>query len=427
MRNTLLIIRREFIERVRSRSFVLFTLLTPLFVFAIVVLPSKFMTMKGGTRNVAIVSADPRIAEMVREHVTQRSQEPADPMKGSDVSAPSYVVTAYTDPNDQTRAMLTHQVASGKLDAFVWLESSLAEDRKFTYVTRNASDFVDVETMRAAIRFALTRQQLAAAGVSGEAAEALMRPVEVETHRVDQAGKASKTGGLGAFLLPFLLMMMIYMSVIIYGVAVMRSVIEEKTSRVVEVLLSSVTARQLMTGKVLGVGSVGLLQVLIWAVLGLLGTSPALVAARPYLQELSIPRSIVIAFPMFFVLGYLLYSTLYAAVGAMVNSDEEAQQMQWPVLMPLIACSVFATAVIRDPNSPLAFWLSMIPFTSPIIMFVRMTVQMPPLWQVLASVTVLLVSIYAVLSLCSRIFRVGILMYGKRPTLPEIVKWIRYA
>ena len=427
MRNTLLIIRREFIERVRSRSFVLFTLLTPLFVFAIVVLPSMFMTMQGGTRKVAIVSADARLAEMVREHVTEPSKEPADPMQRSEMSPPSYVVTAYADTSDRTRAMLTDQVASGKLDAYVWLDPGLAEGRTFTYVTRNASDFVDVETMRAAVRFALTRQQLAAAGVDVAAAEALLRPVQVETHRVDKAGKASKTGGLGAFLLPFLLMMMIYMSTIIYGVAVMRSVIEEKTSRVVEVLLSSVTARQLMTGKVLGVGAVGLLQVLIWAVLGLLGTSPALVAARPYLEELSIPPAIGVAFPLFFVLGYLLYSTLYAAVGAMVNSDEEAQQMQWPVLMPLIACSVFATAVIRDPNSSLAFWLSMIPFTSPIIMFVRMTVQMPPLWQVLASVAVLLASIYGVLTLCSRIFRVGILMYGKRPTLPEIVKWIRYA
>jgi len=222
-------------------------------------------------------------------------------------------------------------------------------------------------------------------------------------------------------------MFMIYMTVIIYGVAVMRSVIEEKTSRVVEVLLSSVRPMELMAGKIIGVGAVGLTQMLIWCTcIAALGT-PGFVAAKSYLKDVQIPAPVFILFPIFFLLGYLLYAALYAAVGAMVNSDEEAQQVQWPVLLPLIACTAFASAVIRQPNGQLAFWLSLFPLTSPIIMFVRVASQMPPLWQVLLSIAILIATIYAVVFICARIYRVGILMYGKRPTLPEIIKWIKYA
>jgi ABC-2 type transport system permease protein len=135
---------------------------------------------------------------------------------------------------------------------------------------------------------------------------------------------------------------------------------------------------------------------------------------------------VLILFPVFFILGYATYACLYAAIGAMVNSDEEASQYQLPVTLPLLACMVFATAVVGDPNTPLAFWLSMFPLTSPIIMFVRVSVAMPPLWQIALSICLNLAALYALVWFTSRIFRVGILMYGKRPRLGELLKWIRY-
>jgi ABC-2 type transport system permease protein len=130
---------------------------------------------------------------------------------------------------------------------------------------------------------------------------------------------------------------------------------------------------------------------------------------------------------VFFILGYATYACLYAAIGAMVNSDEEAQQLQFPVTLPLVLCMVFAAAIIRDPNTPLAFWLSMFPLTSPIIMFVRVSVSMPPTWQIALSIAISVVSLYGLVWISSRIYRVGILMYGKRPNLQEILKWLRYA
>jgi len=206
---------------------------------------------------------------------------------------------------------------------------------------------------------------------------------------------------------------------------------EEKTSRIIEVLLSSVTPMQLMAGKIIGVGAVGLTQIAIWVLSGsVLGTGGMAVARQVIgnsMKDAHVSTVVLWLFPVFFVLGYATYACLYAAIGAMVNSEEEAQQMQFPVTLPLILCMVLATAIIRDPNTPLAFWLSMFPLTSPIIMFVRTAVDMPPMWQVALSIGISLASLYGLVWLTSRIYRVGILMYGKRPTLPEILKWIRYA
>jgi ABC-2 type transport system permease protein len=426
MHNVWLIIRREYLERVRSKAFVAFTLLIPLFMYAVIILPSKLMTMKpSGMRHVMIVSENADLAERVATEVSNKKDDKSAP-RDEDTIAPKYSVGVEASLTDATREKLNSQIDAGTLDGFVWLPQDVVSTRKFMYYTKNASDFVETETMRNAVRLALTRTALAKAGVNEPQVQELLRNVDVDTLRVEK-GKVSKSGGLMAFLLPMTLMMMIYMTVIIYGVAVMRSVIEEKTSRVVEVLLSSVSAKELMAGKLLGVGSVGLTQMLIWVTCGAVIGSPAVMAAKSMMKDLALPWPVMMAFPLFFVLGYLLYSSMYAAVGAMVNSDEEAQQMQWPVVLPLVSCAVFASMVIRTPDTPLAFGLSMFPLTSPIIMFLRITVNTPPAWQIALSVSILIATIYAMVWLCSRIYRVGILMYGKRPTLPEILKWIKYA
>jgi len=429
MHNTWLIIQREYLERVRSKAFLIFTILVPALMFGLIILPSKLMMMKSaGTHHVVVVSADKDLAQRVVSEITaEKKKEDRTSARSEDqLIAPKYTATVETDLSDSTRAQLNQRIDSDGLDGYLWLTPDVGSTRKVTYYTKNSSDFFETETMRAAVRVALTRSALANSGVKDDEVRDLLKPVSIDTLRVEK-GKVSKSGGMLAFLLPMMLMMMIYMTVIIYGVAVMRSVIEEKTSRVMEVLLSSVTAKELMAGKILGVGAVGLTQMLIWVGTGAILGSGVVAAAREMMKDVHLPLAIMVAFPVFFVLGYLLYSSMYAALGAMVNSDEEAQQMQWPVVMPLIACAVFASAVIRQPASPLAFWLSLFPLTSPIIMFVRICVQVPPAWQIALSVGLLVGTIYGMVWLCSRIYRVGILMYGKRPTLPEILKWIKYA
>ena len=425
MRNVWLILRREYLERVRTRAFILFTVLMPVFIAGVVVGPAKLISRKTtSVHNIVVVSSRAEVAEAVKHQIENPPESVLSDL--DDKQTPQFRVETSTDTSDAAQQALFNRVNNGELHGYLWLTDDAIANHKFVFKTREASDFVQTSFLRSAATAALTRQKLAAQGISGESADQLLKPFDMDTIRIDQ-GRETKSGGMGVVMLPFLLMMMIYVTVIIYGVSVMRSVLEEKNSRVMEVMLSSVTARELMAGKVLGVGAVGLTQILIWVALGIFGTTPAAIAAKPYLADLHIAPAVFIFFPVFFLLGFFLYSSMYAAVGAMVNSDEEAQQLQWPVIMPIVACTAFAMEAIRRPNSQLAFALSEFPLTSPILMFVRIVVQQPPLWQILLSIAILLVTIYVMVLLCSRIYRIGILMYGKRPTLPEILKWIKYA
>jgi len=192
-------------------------------------------------------------------------------------------------------------------------------------------------------------------------------------------------------------------------------------------LLSSVTAKQLLAGKIIGVGAVGLTQVAIWLAIAGAFSLIGLSSTGSVLANVHIPVIGVVAFGVYFVLGYFLYSTMYAALGSMVNSDQEAQQVQWPAMLPIIFAIVMATPVLQHPNSQLAFWASLFPLFTPILMFVRIMAETPPIWQILLSIVLMLLTTWGLLGLSSRIYRVGILMYGKRPTLPELRKWLRYA
>ncbi len=432
MRNVLLIIRREYLVRVRTKAFIIFTLLMPLLIGAVVLLPGKLMMSGSGTRHIVIVSSDPVLAGLVQKELAasrNRDDEEMPPKNAKD-EKPDFEVSVQTPPTEVLRRQLIRQIRDGSIDGVAWIDPDAITTRKCTYYSRNATDFVEASMVSRALRFALSQRQLAERGFSGAQSRVLLGPADIDTVHVDRKG-SNKSNGMGAFFLPFLLLFGIYMTVLIYGLYVMRSVMEEKTSRIIEVLLSSVTPMQLMAGKIIGVGAVGLTQIAIWVLSGsLLGTGSMAIARQligSSMKDAHVSASVLWLFPVFFVLGYATYACLYAAIGAMVNSDEEAQQMQFPVTLPLILCMVFATSIIRDPNTPLAFWLSMFPLTSPIIMFLRTAVDMPPVWQVALSIGVSLVSLYILVWLTSRIYRVGILMYGKRPTLPEILKWIRYA
>jgi ABC-2 type transport system permease protein len=182
-----------------------------------------------------------------------------------------------------------------------------------------------------------------------------------------------------------------------------------------------------MGGKIIGVGAVGLTQIAIWIGLSLALSTPAVVAFKSMAGGVHIPIWSIVFFAVFFLLGYLLYSSLYAAIGAMVNSEQEAQQVQFVVMMPLIFAIAIVQVVIQHPSSQLAVWLSMIPFCAPMLMFVRILIETPPWWQIALCITLLVGTIWGLLILCAKIYRVGILMYGKRPTLPELLKWLKYA
>ena len=264
----------------------------------------------------------------------------------------------------------------------------------------------------------MTRESLAAHGVSADEASRLMDAVPVNIiERGGHHGSAKNS-----FLVAYVLFFLMYMVVLIYGMNVARSIIEEKTSRVFEVLLATIKPDELLAGKILGVGAVGLTQVGVWMIAALL-----IVAQAGALSGVSISMTQIVFFILYFSLGYTLYSSVAAALGSMTNSEQELQQLNMFLMMPLFVCMLMLGPLIQNPNSTLGRIVSQIPFCAPLLMNFRVSLAMPQPWEIGLSIALILVTIYAVLWVSARIYRVGILMYGKKPNLPEILRWLKYS
>ncbi|RLC21377.1 MAG: hypothetical protein DRH56_09590, partial [Deltaproteobacteria bacterium] len=272
----------------------------------------------------------------------------------------------------------------------------------------------------------LSRQRLLAAGIQPELVESLTKPVKLSTIKITKEGKESKSGFVQEYFGTFIFIFFLYLTLILYGSGILRSIIQEKNSRIVETILSGSNSFQYMAGKIMGTGLVSLTQYLIWGIVGI----ALLFWGSAYYPEsakyLHFNPLTLLYFIVFFVLGYLLYSVLYAAVGAVSNSEQEAQNLAYPVTLSLAIPLVLVSYLVKTPNSTLSLILSQIPLFSPIVMFARINLANPPLWEILLSILILILTIAATIWFVAKIFRIGILMYGKRPTLPEMLKWIKY-
>jgi ABC-2 type transport system permease protein len=408
------VIRREYLQRVRSKWFIASTLGAPLFMAALIFLPA-YLARRGeeAERSLALVDR----TGVLQERLATRLDE-----AGYRVRREAW--------SDQIVATLSQEVKDGDLGGFIVLDdATLRAGEAVLYGASRPSTLRRV-TLRGAITQVALESQLQAQGVD---VAALLGGGElrVELLAGDAAGMDEPQGVL-AFVGAFLL----YLVILLYAASVMRATLEEKTSRVVEIVISSMKPWQLMLGKILGVGSVGLTQMAVWvasaAVLAFTAL-PAIMAARP---ELSGLQSVAAALPSpgqlvlllaFFLFGYFLFSGMYAAVGAMCSSEEEAQQAQFPVTMLVIIPAVMVGPVIQQPNSLLAVSMSLVPFFSPVLMWSRAATGAAPLWQIGLSFALMAVAILAVAWVAGRIYRVGILMAGKRPTVPELWRWVREA
>lgn len=439
MRNMLLVMRREYLERVQKKSFLIMTIIVPALMAGVIWIPVKYAS-RGSLekRSVTIVAPSQELAEGVKvqllEMISREDDDPFSTASDDEQNSPlnrkkdtsRYTVNTSTALDDASKQELLNQVNDGKLSGYLWIDEDSLHKRKFTYFSKDATNFSEQVSLKSAMRAALAQQELAGHGLNSAEIKQVLKPVTLNAVRVLK-GKESKNNGMVLFLATITMVTLLYVTVLIYGLAVMRSVIEEKSSRIMEVMLSSVTTRDMMGGKIIGVGAVGLTQIAIWILLSIALSAPAMLALKDMAGGVHLSVSAIVYFAVFFLLGYLLYSTLYAAIGAMVNSEQEAQQIQFIILLPLVFAMVIAQTVIQHPNSQLSIWTSMIPFCAPMLMFVRILVETPPWWQIALCVALMLVTVWGLLVLCARIYRVGVLMYGKRPTLPELLKWLRYA
>jgi ABC-2 type transport system permease protein len=436
MRNFWVIVKREYLERVRTRSFLILTLLVPGIMTVVMMLPAKLATMGKKAEHVVVVTSTPQFGDMVRQRfltaltATDDDDEPtpdanAAKPKSQEQGEDEYVIDVDSNATEAERAALRDKVSSQAIDGYLWLSDDAIASGKVTWTSRNMGGFGESSRLSAALNRVIQYERLSKNGLTTEKADELLKPVKVEAIRIERGREAKGSGG-GKFLEVVIMVMLLYMAVLLYGISVMRSVLEEKTSRILEVLLSSATSTELMAGKLLGVGTVGLTQILVWVAIAGVFALPAM-AMQPTLSEFQIPLGVLIAFAIFFLLGYLLYSTMYATIGAITTTEQEGQQLQFFIVIPLVLSVFMLAPVVRTPDAPAIVWLSMVPFFAPVLMYARIVVQTPPLWQIALSVVLLIGTIAGLLVLCARIYRVGILIYGKRPNLPEILKWLKYA
>jgi ABC-2 type transport system permease protein len=418
MPKLLIVARREYLERVRSKAFIISTVLGPLIMGALIFLPGLLMQrQRGKPLRVSVLDESGKLASQVEAGLREQQR---------DNGTPRFAVTPLVVAELQDRrTALREQVVQGGLDAYLVLPADAVGSSAIEYYGKNVSNFDDIHRVEKVVEDAIVGQRLTGAGLQPERVRDLTRKPDVKTIQVSARGLRQETGGT-AFILSFMLVSLLYTSLAIWGAAIMNGVIEEKMNRVVEVMASSVPATQLFAGKLLGVGAAGLTQFLAWALtlgaLSLYGAAWAAASGTP-LPEL---RPAALGwFVLLFLLGYFIYGALYASVGAAVNTTQEAQSLAFPVMMPLMTAFVFAPQVISNPDSPLSVVLSLIPFLTPLLMFLRVNTVTPPAWQLALAVGLSLATIVLLNWAAARIYRVGILMYGKKPTLPQILRWVR--
>jgi len=450
MRKFLAIVKHEYKKIVVKWSFLLGTLLFPIIGLGFAVVPAIIFSLKGEqTRIVVIdpankvlprlkanVSAE-RIAKKAEDAMKERFDAPSaaqqDQMKQSAAMLASGFAFVEYDPagksSDQIRQELNAKAAADEIDAYLVIPDDIgAANAVFEFRSRKAGDFVANDTLKDALNEAVRSQRLADANIDEKLLQNLSQNVKFESKAISEKGEEKDSEML--FIASLVIGMLIYITLTIYGQVIMGAVVEEKETRIAEILFSSASPFELMFGKLVGVGLAGLTQLAIWvasiaAVIGFLSTQSdtgQLIATLPSVSPL-----MIFYFFIFFIVGYFIYASIFALIGAMVTTVQEGGQFAFPPIMVMLIGFYFCFAVIRDPNSSLSFWVSIAPLLAPMTMPVRILAEVPPFWQIALSVLLNSLAIVGLVWLAARVYRVGMLMYGKRATIPEVLKWIRQA
>ena len=425
MKKTFLIIQREFTERVRKKSFIIVTLLMPLLMIAIMVAPTLMMLYStSDQKQVVVIDRTGMIAPKLQ---------------------PTAEVMFITEQNmTKAEACRTFNEESG-IFGILYIGSDVEARDSVQLITNASSSMILEESITAQISAIIEREKLLEYNIENldEILASVETDIELSTFLNDGTGQeeSMETTSSGiSYALGMILGMLLYMVIILYGQMVLTSVVEEKASRVIDVMVTSATPFQLMMGKILGIAAVALTQIAIWAALIIAASkflipalfTPEVAATNDAMFEALVGTlgdtgyiATLFAYVALFILGgFLLYASLYAASGSAVDSVQDGQQFNTIIMLPIILSIIIMMSVFNDPNSPIAFWSSMIPFTSPIVMIARVPFGIPT-WEIIVSLLVLYVSFVVTTWLAAKIFRVGIFMHGKRPSWRELWQWVR--
>ncbi|MDE6277623.1 MAG: ABC transporter permease [Muribaculaceae bacterium] len=413
-----LIIAREYLERVKRKSFIITTILTPLLMIVLMAMPTLIILFSTPEqRHIAVVDDSGVIAPYLRntdEIVFVNTDEPLKILRND---------------NDY--------------DGILVLESGIVDKKApaATLYSRGASSIMTEEHISRQISDAIENQRIKAYDIENlrQILDEVQTNVSLSTIRIDKDEDA-ETSSMVSYIMGLAMDMMLYMFILIYGQMVMTSIIEEKNNRVLEIVVSSVNPTSLMLGKIVGIGLVAITQIVIWGGLLALASAwglpvlgsmvekaddPELVGVMSQLGDPMWLASLFGWLVLFFIGGYLFYSAIWAAIGSSVDNIQDASQLSSVATVPVIIGIICSMSIVQDPESTLAVWVSMIPFTSPMAMMSRLPFGIP-VWQIITSLIILYASFLALIWIAAKIYRVGIFMYGKKPTVADLIRWARY-
>jgi len=445
MHKILAVIRREFVERVRTRAFIISTILFPLLMTTFTVLPALLLRRASGTKRVAVI-------EGTQGTFAARAAEALSlaPRRDSSVPIPFVVerlpaegrVEAVRDSALRLTGLSKQGQQSNGFDGVLVLTDETLTTGRIQYYGANVGSPAEMRRLEEILQPIVQRERLERLGVDPGVVLKAVGNVDLVTQKVSD-GKLTGQSGAATFGLAYGMVFILYLTLMIYGSQVMTSVVEEKTSRIIEVLASSMRPFELMLGKVIGVGLVGLFQLSIWAAtalyLGTFGASfmgrilgggatntAAATAGSPGILS-AVSPTLVLIFLVLFILGFLFYAAMFAAVGSMCSTVQDTQQVMMPVTLPIMLGIMTMFALINDPNGTLGRVITFIPFWAPFALPVRYSINPLPAWEVLSAIAVMIVSVLAVAWLAGRVYRVGILSYGKKASFRDVARWIRTA
>ena len=431
MNKTLLIIQREYFSRVKKKSFLLMTFLVPLLIIGMYALVIA-LSISGGDNvpTVEVIDESGIFGNGLKDKKTVKFQ-------------------ASTEPLEQAK----QRVIADDSAFLLHIPKDISAGGKPELFSQKKAGLSVISTIETQLNDQMRNKMLEDAGIDAATLDNIKPDFTIVSKELTLEGEKDTSSG-AAMAVGFAAAILIYMSLFIYGIQVMRGIIEEKTSRIVEVVISSVRPFQLMMGKIIGIGLVGLTQFLLWIILS--GTLMTVATNVLFKDKMDVVKSempskpqsaavqsgpgtdivkaiqtvewsyILPAFIIFFFGGYMLYSALFAAVGSAVDSDTETQQFMLPITLPLLFTYIMSFSfIVNNPDSSLSFWLSIIPFTSPIAMMVRLPFGVP-LWELGLSIALLIGGFIFTTWVASRIYRIGILMYGKKVSFKELGKWFMY-
>lgn len=433
------IIKKEYKQIVKKKSFVISTILTPVLMAAFIFLP--MLLTKVGREEKVIEIAD--YSGLIHQQFVVRSQGDAEavnqlklkfqPVENKDnrnqrqnvlIQEYEKAIAENKEANLQLLDVYKHMILEKQIDGLVLIPTNVRDTRRVYFCATNISDFSTNKYITSTVQKILSEKILTEQNIELTVVADAIRDIELGTFKVKKEGTTQTTSGI-EYMMSIFMLTILFSIIMAYGQLIMRGVIEEKNNRIVEVLISSTNARTLFYGKIVGIGLAGLTQVAIWIVL---------VVVFMGQSSLGIDKSIInfmtfelgIYFLIFFIIGYFMYSIMFSIVGASVNTDQEAQQFSTPIIYLLLIPFIIGIMVTQNPNTPVVLIASLFPLFTPTLMFMRISVAIPSYIQVVLSIVMSVFFTWFLAWLGAKIFRVGILMYGKKPSVKEIVRWIRY-